>query len=237
MENLRKLFERYKIDGYIIPKNDEYFNEYIHPSKDRLKYISNFSGSAGFAVILKNKNYLFVDGRYTIQARNQSGKKFKIFTMPHRIPKNVLKFKKETIIGFDPKLHTERQLKFIFNIKNMIPKSIKQNLVDAVWSNKPKDLIKPFYLISKKNAGETSRKKIIRAKNVILKNKIDFLLVTAPENIAWALNIRGYDTSYSPIPNGRLLISNTGEIDFFTNPKKLKKIKKTLGKKVRIMMK
>tara|TARA_Y100001970_G_scaffold239675_1_gene301837 strand:+ start:8015 stop:9715 length:1701 start_codon:yes stop_codon:yes gene_type:complete len=234
MENLRKLFERYKIDGYIIPKNDEYFNEYIHPSKDRLKYISNFSGSAGFAVILKNKNYLFVDGRYTIQARNQSGKKFKIFTMPHRIPKNVLKFKKETIIGFDPKLHTERQLKFIFNIKNMIPKSIKQNLVDAVWSNKPKDLIKPFYLISKKNAGETSRKKIIRAKNVILKNKIDFLLVTAPENIAWALNIRGYDTSYSPIPNGRLLISNTGEIDFFTNPKKLKKIKKTLGKKVRI---
>ena len=68
MTKLRKLFDKYNIDGYIIPKNDEYFNEYVVPSKDRLKFISNFSGSAGFAIILKNKNFLFVDGRYTIQA-------------------------------------------------------------------------------------------------------------------------------------------------------------------------
>ena len=78
MTKLRKLFDKYNIDGYIIPKNDEYFNEYIQESKDRLKFISNFSGSAGFAVILKNKNYLFVDGRYSIQAEKQAGKKFKI---------------------------------------------------------------------------------------------------------------------------------------------------------------
>ena len=74
MKNFKQLLKKYKIDGYIIPKNDEYFNEYVSSSTDRLKYISNFSGSAGFAIILKNKNYLFVDGRYTIQARNQSGK-------------------------------------------------------------------------------------------------------------------------------------------------------------------
>ena len=66
MERLKKLINNQRVSGYIIPKNDEYFNEYIHESKDRLKFISNFSGSAGFAVILKNKNYLFVDGRYTI---------------------------------------------------------------------------------------------------------------------------------------------------------------------------
>ena len=78
MKSLKKLLKRYKVDGYIIPKNDEYFNEYVHPSKDRLKFISGFSGSAGFAIILKNKNYLFVDGRYTIQARYQSGKNSKL---------------------------------------------------------------------------------------------------------------------------------------------------------------
>ena len=81
MIKLRRLLEKYKIDGYIVPKNDEYFNEYVSPSKDRLKFISNFSGSAGFAVILKNKNYLFVDGRYTIQARIQSRKNFKVITL------------------------------------------------------------------------------------------------------------------------------------------------------------
>ena len=73
---LRKKFEEYKIDGYVVPKNDEYFTEY---SKiNRLQIISNFSGSAGLAIILKKKNYLFTDGRYTIQSQNESGKNFKI---------------------------------------------------------------------------------------------------------------------------------------------------------------
>ena len=95
MKKFKNLLKQYKLDGYIIPKNDEYFNEYVSSAKDRLKFISNFSGSAGFAVILKNKNYLFVDGRYTIQARIQSGKNFKIITMPQKFPKDVLKTKKK----------------------------------------------------------------------------------------------------------------------------------------------
>ena len=234
MKNFKKLLERYRIDGYIIPKNDEYFNEYIHASKDRLNFISNFSGSAGFALILKKKNYLFVDGRYTAQAYQESGKKFKIVTIPNKFPKHVLKSSKEIVLGFDPKLHTKKQLNFFFKIKNIRLRSIKSNLVDIVWKDKPKDLIKPFFSISKKNAGEANTKKIGKVKNIILKNKIDYLLVTAPENVAWILNIRGYDACYSPIPNGRLLISNNGEIDFFTNLKKLEKIKKIIEKKVRV---
>ena len=81
MEKIKKLkqsFKEEKIDGYIIPKNDEYFCEYTSSHNDRLKYISNFSGSFGFALILKNENYLFVDGRYTLQARYESGENFKI---------------------------------------------------------------------------------------------------------------------------------------------------------------
>ena len=114
LKKLRKSFEIYTLDGYLVPKNDEYFNEYVPLSKDRLRFLSNFNGSAGFAVILKNKNYLFVDGRYTIQAKHQSGKKFKIITIPNKLPRNVILPKKKIVLGFDPRLHTERQLNFFF---------------------------------------------------------------------------------------------------------------------------
>ena len=92
LKKLRKFLKIYKLDGYLVPKNDEYFNEYVSQSNDRLKFISNFSGSAGFAVILNNKNYLFVDGRYTIQARIQSGKNFKITANPNEPEKFEINF-------------------------------------------------------------------------------------------------------------------------------------------------
>ena len=138
MINFLFLLDKFKIDGYIIPKNDEYFNEYISPSEDRLKFLSNFSGSAGFAIILKNKKYLFVDGRYSIQAKKQSGKKFKIITIPNKFPKDVIKPKKEIIIGFDPKLHTERELKFLFNISNVKLRPVLTNLIDKIWLGRKK---------------------------------------------------------------------------------------------------
>ena len=109
IKKLRKLFIREKVDGYIIPKNDEFFGEYTPGHNDRLNYISNFSGSYGFALILKNKNYLFVDGRYTLQASNQSRKFFSIITFPKKMPSDVLRNKKLSI-GFDPKLFTKTTL-------------------------------------------------------------------------------------------------------------------------------
>ncbi len=115
MKKIKKLIKKFKLDGYIVPKNEEYFNEYVTASNDRLKHVSNFSSSAGFAVILKNKNYLFVDGRYTVQARIQAGKRFKIITIPKKFPKDVLKNSKKLIIGFDPKLHNEKQLSITNN--------------------------------------------------------------------------------------------------------------------------
>ena len=230
---LRKYIKIYKLDGYLVPKNDEYFNEYVSQSNERLKFISNFSGSAGFAIILKNKNYLFVDGRYTIQAKIQSGRNFTINTMPQKLPKDVLKTKKKLKIGFDPKLHNARQINFLFNIKNIILKPINENLIDIIWSNRPKDLIKPFFSLSKKDSGQSAKEKIIKVKNDLIKNKADYLLVTAPENVAWILNIRGCDSAFSPIPNARLLISSSGDIDLFSQIKKVTKIKKIFSKKVK----
>jgi len=232
INKLRKFFKSFSIDGYLIPKNDEYFNEYVNKSRDRLKFISNFSGSAGFAIILKNKNYLFVDGRYSIQGRIQSGKNFNIITMPQRFPRNVLKSKK-IIIGFDPKLHNEKQLNFLFNIKNITLKPINKNLIDMIWFKKPKDLIKPFFSLSKKDTGQSFHKKVSKVKNILRKKKIDYLLVTAPENVAWILNIRGYDSSFSPIPNARLLMENNGNMYLFSKSKKVTKIKKKLSKKIK----
>ena len=111
---LRKLIKINNIDGYIIPKNDAYFSEYSSP--DRLKILTNFSGSAGFAIILKKENYLFVDGRYTIQAQIQSGRNFKIIEVPKFSTKCILKkIKKRLLLGFDPQLFTNLSLKRKFS--------------------------------------------------------------------------------------------------------------------------
>ena len=110
---IKKLIQKFKIygvDGYIIPKNDEFFSEYANPN--RLKDNIKFSGSAGMALILKDKNYLFVDGRYTLQARLESGKKFEINEIPKVNPRQILsKYKIKLKLGFDPKLFTNQSLK------------------------------------------------------------------------------------------------------------------------------
>ena len=107
INKLKKIFKQEEIDGYIIPKNDEFFGEYTPEHNDRLNFISGFTGSFGFALVLKNKNYLFVDGRYTLQANNQSGRLFKIITIPNKMPSDIFKGKKLSI-GFDPNLFTQK---------------------------------------------------------------------------------------------------------------------------------
>ena len=121
---LRNKFKKYNIDGYIVPKNDDYFTEY---SKiNRLKIISNFSGSAGLAIILKKKNYLFTDGRYTIQSQMESGKDFKVISYEKIVNCNLFK---NLTLGVDPKLFTYDQIKKFF-LKNNKIKFIDKNLID-----------------------------------------------------------------------------------------------------------
>ena len=201
LKKLRQIFDKYGIDGYVIPKNDEYFSEYS--KKNRLQIISNFSGSAGCAIILKNKNYLFVDGRYTIQAQIESSKNFKIVDY-----KKILKcdlFKSLTL-GLDPKLFTSSQVKKYFLEYNKI-KEIKNNLIDQIHNNKKKKS-KPFYSLNKNITGQDFKTKINKIKNFLIKKKADYIFISAPENVAWLLNIRGYDNPNSPIPNCHLFFDN-----------------------------
>ena len=202
---LRKKFNHFKIDGYIVPKNDEFFSEYA--GNDRLKNISNFTGSAGLVVILKKRNYLFVDGRYTIQAQNESGKNFKIIEIHKKLPHDIIKHCK---LGFDPLLFTSSKLKRYFS-KKITLVSINENLIDKIYKNKTKKT-KPFFSLPKNIAGESHQSKIKKIKAFLKLNKADYLFVSAPENVAWLLNIRGFDNPTSPIPNSRLIISKKGKL-------------------------
>ena len=224
INKLKKIFEREKIDGYIIPKNDEFFGEYTPDYNDRLNFISGFTGSYGFALVLKNKNYLFVDGRYTLQANNQCGKFFKIITIPNKMPSDILKEKKLSI-GFDPNLFTEKSL-FIFFGKNKIKlKPIFQNLIDKIWKRKIVKNKSKFYLLPSEAADERYQLKINKVAKYLKKKRSDFLFVSASENNAWLLNIRGRDTKYAPIPHSYVLIEKNRSIRFFCD---LKKVSSTL---------
>ena len=208
IKDLRKKFKKLNIDGYIVPKNDEYFSEYA--KNDRLKNISNFSGSAGIAVILKKKNYLFIDGRYTIQAEKESSENFIIIEIHKKLPNNIIK---KLNLGYDPKVFTSTSLKNNFYNNNLIP--INSNLIDQIFKFKEKKT-KPFYSLKKNIVGESHNSKIFKIINYLKLNKADYLFISAPENVAWLLNIRGYDNPNSPIPNARLIIDKNKKLFLIT---------------------
>jgi len=234
ISKLKKIIKEYKIDGYVIPKNDEFFNEYVPKNKDNLRYISNFSGSYGFALILKNENYLFVDGRYILQAKIESGNKFKIRTIPNSLPSHVLK-KKKLKIGFDPKLYTELSLNRIFRKTNCKLISINENLIDKIWNKQNKNKVKKFYLLNDKITGQNYKSKINSISKKLRNINRDLQFVSAPENIAWLLNIRGGDSEYSPIPNSYLIIDNQNKVIFLCDLNKIDNNIKNSLKKIKII--
>ena len=217
LDSLKKKFDSLGIDGYVVPKNDEFFSGYS--TNDRLKTISNFSGSAGYAVILKHKNYLFVDGRYTIQAKIEAGANFDIKGLNEIFNCNL--FQKITL-GIDPKIFTNDEINKFFLKYNKI-KYINQNLVDKIYNLYPKN-IKPFYSLKDNIAGEGYLKKINKVSNILKKEKTDYLFVSSSENIAWLLNIRGHDNLNSPIPNCRLLLTKNKKFFIICEKKKLVKL-------------
>ena len=222
---LKSKFIQHKIDGYIVPKNDEFFSEFA--VKDRLKIISNFNGSAGLAIILKKINYLFVDGRYTIQAQQQSGKQFKIVEIHKFLPHNIIK---NLTLGFDPSLFTKKQINAYFG--NLITlKPINKNLIDEIYQEKIYKT-KPFFSLEDKIIGESYKSKINKISNILKSNKVDYLFASAPENVAWVLNIRGSDNPNSPMPNCRLIIGKDKKLFLITQKQKALKIikDKKLGK-------
>ncbi len=223
INKIKNLIVSNNLDGYVISKNDEFFSEYSKTNK--LEMIAKFTGSAGFILILKNANHLFVDGRYTTQAKQQSGKRFNIHEIPYVWPKDILRNHKRKNIGFDPKLFTKDTLKLYFNnscnlfpitfdlFKEKIEKINNDNLV---------------YSIDSSIAGESSQSKIKRLKKIIKGNEIDNLFISSNENVCWLLNIRGKDLPNSPIANFQAIFTNKKKIFLFGDIRKLKVIRKKL---------
>ena len=212
IKKLKKFIYKNDLDGYVIPKNDKYFTEYSNVNN--LSKITKFTGSAGFAIILKKSNYLFVDGRYTLQAKKQCGDNFQILELPHILPKNLYKLKNNKI-GFDPKLFTENTLDNYFKAKvNLIP-------IEFKFEDKRKKKSSFFYHLNKSVTGENSSSKIKRVKKYLKKKKINYLYVSASENVNWLLNIRGKDLPNSPLANCKLIITDNNKLYFFSNLRKL----------------
>ena len=218
-----KFINNQNLDGYIIPKNDNFFTEY---SKiNNLAKVTNFKGSAGFALILKDKNYLFVDGRYTLQANKQSGKNFKICQIPYFWPKNIKNIQNYKI-GFDPKLFTKKILNLYFEENaNLIP--VKYN-----FNNKTLDQVNKIYRLNNSVTGEDVISKINKVKKYMKKNKINYLYSSASENVNWLLNIRGKDLPNSPLINCKIIIPERGKLYLFVNSNKLTKSIKNYFKNI-----
>ena len=224
INKIKNLINLNNLDGYVVPKNDEFFTEYSKTNK--LQIVANFTGSAGFILVLKNSNHLFVDGRYTIQAKQQSGKKFIIHEIPYVWPKNILKGKSLNI-GFDPKIFTIETLKIYFgDTCNLLP--INKNLFKKNYEIINKNNL--VYSIDSAVAGESVKKKIERLIKIINKNKIDNLYISSGENVCWLLNIRGKDLPNSPVANFQAIITKTKNIILLGNIKKLKNLKKKFSK-------
>ena len=216
IKKLRNKFNICKIDGYVVPKNDSYFNEYSSP--DRLKFISNFDGSAGLAIILKKKNYLFVDGRYTIQAKSQSGTYFHIVEIHKKLPWEVLK--RGIKIGYNPYCFTSLSLaRYFKNYFRLVP-----IYDDLIIKKKSRKVDNKFYFLKDHISGESVKSKINKVLKYLREDKSDCLFITAPENVAWLLNLRGKDNPHSPIPNCRLILKNNSEIYLFVNKSKIQSL-------------
>ena len=219
LNKLKNKFYHHGVDGYILPKNDEYFSEFAQ--KDKLKTITGFNGSMGLAIILKKKNLLFVDGRYVEQAKIQAGKKFKILEIPKKLPHQILS--SSLNLGFNPMIFTSRSLLYYFRNKIKLT-PISSSIINSNISKAHKSI--KFYSLRPDVVGESVKSKIKRLTQILKKDRSDHIFITAPENVAWLLNIRGRDNPFSPIPKCRAILNTKGEVSFFSDIKSCSNILK-----------
>ncbi len=237
---LQNLLKEKKIDFFLINRSDEYLNEYIAPKAERLNFITNFSGSAGRAIIAQDEAILYVDGRYTFQASNQINKNEITSKHLNSFWDDLEKLLtgKEYIVAIDPFLHsiTEiEKIKIIIENTKCKLKLIEKNLVDLIWKDQPYTEYTKIFDHPIKFAGETREKKLNKLKNFLDDNTIDYYFVTGLDNIAWVLNIRADDIKYTPLVYAHLLISKNSKHSLYIKENVISDtLKKTIKENVNI---
>jgi Xaa-Pro aminopeptidase len=227
---LRQWLEANHLDGMIVPRADAWQSEYCAPYDEKLAWLTGFDGSAGLALVLKDKALLFVDGRYQVQARVQVNLDDVEIRHLHNEPlaqwlsQNV---KEGTRIGFEALLMTNADFQQLSATPcELVP--LNTSPFDTLWAGRP---AAPAGLIREmpvEVSGESSADKRQRVAKILAENNADYLAITLPDNIAWLLNVRGSDIPTSPVPLSFALLNRDGAVEWFVNDNKLSKLSDTV---------
>src|SRR5215467_15203304 len=224
---LRSELKRRGLDGFVVPRADRQQNEYLPASEERLAWLTGFTGSAGAAVVLADRAALFVDGRYSVQAATQVDSK--VFSIEHLVehpPEQWLEqnLSKGAKLSYDPWLHTSDQVEKLRKAcasagAELI--AVDSNPIDALWRDRPAPPAGAATLRELKLAGEAAPDKLKRVRGELKKIRADALVVSDPQNVAWAFNIRGADVTHTPVALAFATIPREGRPALYVEAEKL----------------
>jgi len=223
---LRASMRKAKLDAFLVPHVDEYQNEYLPAGAERLAWLTGFSGSAGFAIVTAEKAVLFVDGRYTLQAKEETDTAiFAIESLIDLPPQKWIASNAQPgwRIGHDPWLLTIGQAEKFSEKARAAKASLvaTRNLVDAVWPDRPAVPAGKVSIQKMPQAGERARDKLKRLSASIAKAGADCCLLSDPVSVAWAFNIRGSDVAHIPVALLRAIIPAEGDPTLFIGQQRL----------------
>ena len=206
------------LSGYLVPRSDVHQGEYVAACDERLSWLTGFTGSAGICIVGNDRAGVFVDGRYSIQAKKQTKSPFQVIQWNKKnflqwIEKNIVKGE----IGFDPWLHSNKEIiglseAFADKGISFVP---SDNLIDKVWLTRPLRVSSQVMSYPLKLAGLTAKDKCQQIAEIIRFKKADTAVITLPDSIAWLLNLRGNDVVHNPILHAFLIINGKGKIKLF----------------------
>ncbi len=219
---VRRILRERNLDGFIQPRNDEFFGEFVPPSDERLAWLTGFTGSAGLAILLRDRAAVFSDGRYMIQLAQQTDpliwERVRIGDMR---PEEWLRVNAPlgARIGYDPWLMSAETIDK-FSKAGIAPVAIT-NPIDMLWENRPKPYPAPARPYGLEFAGESAEHKRARVGAAIGSEGADAVLLTDPHAVAWLFNLRGSDLPYTPILLATALLRNDGSAELYVDPLKL----------------
>ena len=226
-KSLREKLAALGLDGFLVPRSDIHQNEYCPPSEERLAWLTGFAGSAGIAIVLSDEASIFVDGRYTVQVREQVD--IGTFTPRHLIEEPPEKWLERTLkpgakLAYDPSLQSINEverLRAACEKAGAILVPVSENLIDSIWKDRPAAPLAPIVLHDVALAGETSASKIARLQAKLAEQKLDAVFTNDAHAAAWLFNIRGSDVSHTPLPLSFALIPTSGQPTLFADGRKL----------------
>ena len=241
LDALRKELARQGLDGFVIPISDEHLSEYVGAYAQRLQWLTGFGGSAGTAAVLKDKAAIFVDGRYTLQVRDQvDGRLYEYKSVPQDSIAEWLAANagEGAKVGFDPWLHTSGWAKGVAKVledarAELVP--VERNPVDAVWQDQPELSAAPAFVQDEALAGRSSANKRAEVAEWLKAKKLDAAVISALDSVAWLLNIRGADVDRTPVALSYVIAHADGTADWFIAPGKVPpEVATHLGNAVRV---